>query len=406
MEMSLDNVKDVYEQQLGADGPVPQLIGRYMADPNGNVEILADYHGYLHGIEGEDPKKFMATLNASPYFRVVSRQEMLEGKHTDLLPESEIPEGSLRPASVFDYHHPMLEDPMKLDFQGGHMRLNGHILSHEESERIMDNIRTKQAKIRYNQTARSIQKMETVFEDLMKIEPHLADALGQLRAGVTAGHIHPDVLRHLSREIFTDPMVQGVGNKKAYADFLARPKEGVHIQLDGNDFGQINKIHSFEHGNQAITAMGTAIKEARDETVGTKHGKVFRIGGDEFTVHVPTHEHAAHFMRNLRQKLEAIPPVGGTHQLSVSAGIGTSPQQADQAQIQAKVAKKAAGYKPGMAKTHVYSAVPGHEGHIPMDPGQLPISPPPASVAEKPAGGPATPPVAPAAPAAAPQLRP
>jgi hypothetical protein len=152
--------------------------------------------------------------------------------------------------------------------------------------------------------------------------------------------------------------------------------------------------------------MGTAIKEARDETVGTKHGKVFRIGGDEFTVHVPTHEHAAHFMRNLRQKLEAIPPVGGTHQLSVSAGIGTSPQQADQAQIQAKVAKKAAGYKPGMAKTHVYSAVPGHEGHIPMDPGQLPISPPPASVAEKPAGGPATPPVAPAAPAAAPQLRP
>src|SRR5712672_442729 len=98
MELSLDHVKDVYEQQLGPDGPVPQLIGRYMADPNGNVDILADYHGYLHGIEGEDPKKFIATLNQSPYFRVVSRQEMLEGKHTDLLPEAEIPEGTLRPA--------------------------------------------------------------------------------------------------------------------------------------------------------------------------------------------------------------------------------------------------------------------------------------------------------------------
>lgn len=399
MELSLDHVKDVYEQQMGENGPVPQLIGRYMADPNGNVSILADYHGYLNGLEGEDPKKFVSTLNSSPYFRVVSRQEMLDGKHTDLLPEAEIPEGTLRPASVFDYHHPLLEDPMKLDFQGGNMRLNGHHLSREEAERIMDNIRQGQAQIRYNQTARSIQKMESVFEDLMKIEPHLEDALGQLRGAVQAGHVHPDVLRHLSREIFTDPMVQGIGNKKAYADFLSRPREGVHIQLDGNDFGDINKKLSFEHGNQGIVGLGQAIREARDETTGAKHGKVFRIGGDEFAVHVPTHEHAAHFMRTLRGKLEAIPPIGGTHQLSVSAGIGHTPQSADQAQIQAKGAKKAAGYKIGMAKTHVYSAVPGHEGHIPMDKEQLHLSPPPVEPAEKPDGGPATPPVAPAAPA-------
>lgn len=379
MNLSLDNIKDVYENQIGDQGPVPQLIGRYMADPNGNVEVLADYHGILSGLnDPESGKAEMAKLNSSPYFRVVSRKELLEGEHPDLIPEQELPEGKLRPRSVFDYHHPLLDSPMQIDFEGGRMRFNGHELNRLESEHILDNIRQGGAQIRYNKTASAIQKMEGTFEDLMKIEPHLADALGALRDAVHNGHVHPDVLTHLTREIFTDPMVKGVGNKKAYADFLARQHDGVHIQLDGNDFGQINKVHSFEHGNQAITAMGNAIRESRDETMGTKHGKVFRIGGDEFVVHAPTHEHAAHFMRSLRNKLDAIPPIGGTHKLSVSAGIGTNPAAADQAQIEAKKAKKAAGYKVGQAKTHVYSNVLGHEGHIPLEREHLPLTAPPA----------------------------
>lgn len=404
MDLTLDNIKDVYENQIGDQGPVPQLIGRYMADPNGNVEVLADYHGILNGLlDPESGKAEMVKLNTSPYFRVVSRKELLEGQHPDLIPEQELPEGNLRPRSVFDYHHPLLDSPMRIDFEGGRMRFNGHELSRLEAEHILDNVRQGGAQIRYNKTASAIQKMEATFENLMKIEPHLSDALGQLRAAVSSGHVHPDVLTHLTREIFTDPMVKGVGNKKAYADFLARQHDGVHIQLDGNDFGQINKVHSFEHGNQAIAAMGNAIRESRDETMGTKHGKVFRIGGDEFVVHAPTHEHAAHFMRSLRNKLDSIPPIGGTHKLSVSAGIGTSPGNADKAQIEAKNAKKAAGYKPGQAKTHVYSNVLGHEGHIPLEREHLPLVPPVA--AEKPsvpAGTPAPLP-APAVPAPAEQ---
>jgi GGDEF domain-containing protein len=166
-----------------------------------------------------------------------------------------------------------------------------------------------------------------------------------------------------------------MGNKKAYADFLGRPKQGVHIRMDGNDFGAINKLHGFETGNQAITAMGGAIREAMDEAVGAKHGKVFRIGGDEFHAFVPSHDHAAQFARAVRQKLEAIPAVGGTHNLSLSMGFGHTPDHAELAMINAKGAKKESYYPVGQAKTHAASQVPGFEGHIPLGPDQLNLKP-------------------------------
>lgn len=218
-------------------------------------------------------------------------------------------------------------------------------------------------------------KAEAYLTNLSKVEPDLAAKLGFVQQAERQGHLPEGTHRRLAREIFVDPMVEGVGNKKAYEDFLARPRGGVHIDLDANDFGQINKVHSFEHGNQAITSLGNAIRDSRDEAVGQKNGKVFRVGGDEFRVHVPTHEHAARFMRALRGKLEAIPPVGGTHNLSVSAGFGATPEHANQAGNLAKRAKKAMSYQPGQAKTHVHSLLPGREGAIPVEPEPLPEPP-------------------------------
>ena len=145
--------------------------------------------------------------------------------------------------------------------------------------------------------------------------------------------------------------------------------------MDGNDFGAINKIHGFETGNKAISAMGGAIREAMDEAVGRAQGKVFRIGGDEFHAFVPSHEHAAQFARSVRQKLEAIPAVGGTHNLSLSLGFGHTPDHAELAMINAKGAKKAALYMIGKAKTHAASQVPGYEGQIPTGGDQLPLKP-------------------------------
>jgi GGDEF domain-containing protein len=419
----LCHVFDVYRVRPGDEGAVARnLVGRVMSHDGGNVEVLADFYGYLRHLGEQNGVRAWTMLQRNPYFEIVSREDMRNGLRPDLIREAPLslpeedpnadvevpnPEEAAKlyqPPSVFEYHHSALKQPVEMEVRNGQTYFNGFPLSPQEQALILRNVNAGLAKIRYKRSGPQavVAKMETMFRSLSKIEPHLSGALDQVRAAVKAGHLHPDVLKHLTQEIFVDPMVKGVGNKKAYADFLTRPKPGVHIRMDGNDFGSINKIHSFEHGNQAITAMGQAMRESMDEAVGRQHGKLFRIGGDEFHAHVPSPEHAAKFARTLRSKLEKIAPIGGTHNLSVSMGFAHDPEAADQASIQAKQAKKAKGYQIGQAKTHAYSALPGSEGHVPLDTEQLPLaSPHAAGVAEKPAGGPPTTPEAPAAPTAA-----
>jgi GGDEF domain-containing protein len=199
-----------------------------------------------------------------------------------------------------------------------------------------------------------------------KIEDGLSTALGAVRAQVKAGVLDPEHFKRITREIFTDPMT-GMGNKKAYSDFLSRPRPGVHVRIDGNDFGSINKAHGFEAGDGAIRSMGTAIREALQQVVGKKYAKSYRLGGDEFHLHVPDARSAARFARAVREKLEAVAPIGGTHGLSLSIGMGDDPVTAEKALIQAKTSKKLAGYKEGQARTHVHSMIPGAEGAIPVE---------------------------------------
>lgn len=439
--MADQQMYDVFSVDPGGAKSQHHLVGRFLLD-DGSFEPLADYFGYLSRIPSgpltEESGKQLRALQNSPYFRVVDRSEMAQGQHPDLLPEAEFPgappDTEMKPASVWTYHHPIMQNPQTLEARGSDLFMNGQLLSAIEAHRIMENIRSKVAKVRYKLPAppsqvlsmpQAIAKAEAemvklddaekkpkkvpvsrehlkddvceqkqmidTLEDGIKrdqqalakaIDPALATALSQIKT------TNPEAHRVVSRHIFVDPMVEGIGNKKAYEDFLSRPRAGVHVRLDANDFGSINKIHSFEHGNNAIKAMGNAVREARDEVVGQKNGKVFRIGGDEFHVHVPSHEHAARFMRALRGKLEALPPVGGTHALSFSAGFGRSAEEADAASIQAKKAKKEAGYPMGQAKTHAYSAIPGNEGHVPLGKDPLPAPPPVVSPATAPVEAP------------------
>jgi diguanylate cyclase (GGDEF)-like protein len=189
--------------------------------------------------------------------------------------------------------------------------------------------------------------------------------MAQLRAAVKAGHVHPDALKHISGHLFKDTLVPSMGNKKAYNDFAQKKdRGGVHVHMDMNDFGKINKIHGFEAGDHAIRAAGQAIREAADET-GTK-AKAHRVGGDEFRLHFPNHEHAVRFARAVRNKFEQIPHVGGTHKISASIGIGANPEYAEQSLIFAKNAKVKANYPEGQAETHAHSGMPGFSGHIPV----------------------------------------
>jgi len=371
----LQNLYILYQLHPSGDDLHAVVAGKFYLDSE-HFEVLEDHVGWLADLQKQTPgeaSRVIWRLANSMYYQVVNMEDMRQGKHPDLISETPLPP-SPGPESRFEYHRVGMPEAQVLEFHSGKAYLDGHPLAPEDLQHMLDNVQQGAATLGYKQDD-DLQKTEEYFMSLAKVEPHLDSALQGLRAAVKAGHVHPDVLKHLTNEIFTDSMVRNVGNKKAYEDFLSRPKQGIHIRMDGNDFGGINKIHGFETGNKAISAMGGAIREAMDEAVGRAHGKVFRIGGDEFHAFVPSHEHAAHFARSVRQKLEAIPAVGGTHNLSLSLGFGHTPDHAELALINAKGVKKAAGHKPGTSKTYAASQVPGYEGHIPTGADQLPLKP-------------------------------
>jgi hypothetical protein len=153
--------------------------------------------------------------------------------------------------------------------------------------------------------------------------------------------------------------------------------------MDGNQFGQINKLHGQLAGDQAIKAFGQAAREAMDEAVGrgpgggkmfrhTDEQVLYRNGGDEFIANVPSHEHAAKFARLLSKKLQDIPAVGGTHKLSMSYGLGLDHETADKAQMLAKgqkyhdLERKQPKYPDGQVPNLAHSLVPGFEGPLPV----------------------------------------
>lgn len=191
---------------------------------------------------------------------------------------------------------------------------------------------------------------------LLKVEPELAQHLAAMRA------VAPDSARFLAQRLFSDSMVRGVGNKLAWEDFQSRPRKGVHVMFDANDFGTINKKWGQSVGDEAIKAMGAALSRASR----ANKGKLFRVGGDEFRAHFDTPEQAYSFARNARQELESLPPVKGEHFHSGSIGFGHSPEHAEQALIHAKTAKKRMGYIPGQAQTHAHSLIHGSVGEVPV----------------------------------------
>lgn len=392
--------------------------GRFMIQ-DGHLRHLEDYHGILEHAVPEGPVTTetaarILALKQNPHLHVISREEHRQGQHLDGLPEAEFPgkfqqavsQTPMMPArrpSSFHYHHGEGQ-PHVVEIHEGRHTLDGNDLSPAELHNILANVQQGKATIRYNvhSTQDAIQKMERVFRLLSKeedVDP--ATALQHIQAAVKAGHLDPKIEAALRRHIYEDPMVQGIGNKYAYNEFIQKPRPGVHASIDLNDFRGINNTYGHHAGDEAIKAFGKAAREAMDETIpkGPGGGKLFRAGageeqthgfwrsgGDEAAAFLPTPEHAATFARKLRSKLEAIPPVGGTHQLSASIGFGHDPKSADEAQYHAKAAKTqhmvANNLKPGQAPSFAHSLLQGSEGPIPLSEPHptASLQPPPATM--------------------------
>lgn len=377
--MTHDKIWYVFRVHPHTAGPQRQLLGKFYLGSQG-LSVLED-HGMAPGedIGKTTPARARALIERmarSQRREVVNGEDLRTGRHPHLLPSTDRARGGLPSdlkeaigaqlrdresgprRSSFQYHRQGMPAPQLLELHGDRAFLDGHPLEPAELQHIQTQVKSGGATLRHHLEKAELRKA---------LDPQLTAALAQIRAAVEAGHVHPDAMRTVNRTLFSDTMVPNVGNKMAYQDFLSRPRQGVYVHIDGNDFGSVNKIHDFETGNQGIIGMGGGLRQAMDESVGRKHGKLFRVGGDEFVAFVPTHEHAALFARSTRSKLEAIPALRGTHRLSVSMGWGPTPQHAEQALHAAKAAKKAAGAPLGQAKTHAASAMPGREGVIPVE---------------------------------------
>lgn len=424
--MALKHLHNVYVVKIGRDGqPRRHPAGRFLTAGR-HLHILEDYHDLLsrHLQEGPlDLNHFQALhrLKNSQYLDVVSQHDLEQGHRPDLLPEVEMKDTTRAP-SAFEYHHKGNVSPDTVEFRDGVPHFNGAPTTHPHVHALLQNARSGLATLRYRQERpreQAIKKMESAFLELQKADPSkLTDTFAKLRELVAAGHLDPEHERILATHIYKDAMIPEIGNKFAYTDFLSRPRDGIHVIMDGNDFKSVNDKYGHHVGDEAIKSMGRALRAAMDESTGDEHGKLFRMGGDEFAAHFPSHEHAAKFARLAQKKLGEIEPIAGSHRLSMGFGIGHTPEHADQALYEAKKQKYhpetmshpdsrmwQSKFPKGAAPSMAHSLVPGMEGAVPLDETQFHISPPPPPPVKegKPAAT-ASVPAAPAAPVSAPAL--
>ncbi len=386
---------DLYHAELlvSRDGKVSRHpAGRFMVH-NGFLTHLEDYHDLLGEAIPEGPVDIHSVQrinNPGPNLSVASHSDISKGLRHDFVKEHPLPNPLPTPApdavqvaakrpSVWHYTRAGHDAPHILEANAGKFSLDGNPLQDHEVSTILENIKNKVAKIRYPKASLqdAVAKHEAVFASLRKAMD--VEAALKHVEGLGSGPEHEEALKSLHHAIFTDPMT-GLGNKLAYSKWSSKPRPGIHLAIDANNFKGVNDTYGHDAGDKAITAYGQAIREAVAEAAppGEQGGSAHRVGGDEFQAHFHTPEHAAHFQRILRSKLEAMPLVGGTHRMSLSVGQANDPHMADAALYEAKRQK----FTPtGMHAPHTvphllsHSLVPGSEGpmvHEPPSPPTLP----------------------------------
>lgn len=358
---------------------------------------IEDHSGILADLPHEGPstpdiRRTIDRLMRGSYLHVKSKQE--DEKPTDLpkdptAADYDLPENDpIDPprASIWDYHRVGMDHPQTLEVSKGKALLNGNPLSREESRLIFSNVQSGKAVLRHRKPLNQnpLLKNEGPVSRLLKADGAksggLADSLEHIRGLVAAGHLPQEHFDRIRRELYEDEMIPGMGNRRAHMDHLANEGQrgGVHINFDLDNLKSMNDTYGHAAGDSAIIGAGKAMQAAIAKTGGTDVLKAHHVSGDEFHLHAPTPEHAHQFLRQLRAELEAHPPIGGTHKLSMSAGIGLSHQEADKAMYGAKEMKsnivRSLGGDPEDRMSpirsphhlHAFSALPGAAGPIPM----------------------------------------
>lgn len=328
--------------------------GRFMVK-GGHVHHLEDYHGLL---DKSVPEGFVDDYMEGRIQRpgaglsIASHSDIAQGNRLDFIKDHpldkemnhDVTHGivNARKPSVFHYHRAGFDTPHLVEAKNGKFTLDGNVLDDHEVKTILDNVKSGAGKLKYPPgQSQSMMKAEHSFRSLNKSEDEELDpqaALAHLDS--LAGSSDPKTqaaIASVRKHIFQDPMT-GLGNKYAYNEFLKKNPEGVHVMVDGNGMKTINDTYGHEAGDQLIRSYGHAMRQAAEE-IGPKQVKLHRFGGDELHAFLPTAEHAHHFARTLRDKLDAMPPINGTHKVSASIGVGHTPEHADKSLYKAKAMK-------------------------------------------------------------------
>ena len=175
----------------------------------------------------------------------------------------------------------------------------------------------------------NLEQFLKTFKDLAKAdEPSLQDALRVLRS------THPRHADTIARTIYGDSVIPSMGNKKAYNDFMSRPRKGVFLHADLSDFGALNKLGSkgYSTGDEAIKKFGDiATKLSREH-----RGKAHHLSGDEFRFHFEKPEQAMGFAHKLKSALENTPKIDNKFNLAAAMGMGANPEHAEKSLVEAK----------------------------------------------------------------------
>jgi diguanylate cyclase (GGDEF)-like protein len=373
--------KTVRETLEGSRVPMPEVYrvdikhgdktnpaGRYMIH-NGKISHLEDYHGVLDAVLPEGPINADAIaklhgLKLSNNFQVRQHEPKENEEPQEVrarLPQVDV---SLAPTPkrppVFEYFRPGLQKPHVVEFSKEGAALDGQKLDQRELALMLENANQGLASIKWKKSEEPLNKAERLMAP--------TEALQQIRELVSKGLVHPDIERSLTQHIYADPMT-GVGNKLAYREFRDQNRPGVWASIDLNSFKHVNDTYGHDTGDDAIKAVGGALREA-GRKVGT--GKMWRPGGDEFVSWHPSYEEASQFVRHAKNHVDALPPVNGVHRHSFSVGLGNDFKTADKALLLAKKQKfdpetKQLRFLPGKTPHLGHSLVPGTEGPLPLE---------------------------------------
>ena len=294
-----DDIYTVRQRHAGDAGLEHRPLGRVMVK-DGQVHHLEDYEGHLEGMfpegfVGDHHDKRLAALNSNPYMEVVPESEAATSRLHDEAPEADIPDPpKAKPIrqSVFEYTRPGFDKPHTLEMHGDNVVLDGQTLPPEERVKLLENLRNNVGTIRYR-AQQPMVKMEQQFRHMQTLSKSAEKK---------------------DKSIYEDPQIKGMGNQYAWNEFTISPEPGVVMNLGVHGLEPIIDEFGSKQGDESIKQVGLALLRAAKGV--SKKAKVFRVG-KQFKVCVADDNEANTVARVARDELESLPPMGGTHPLSI-----------------------------------------------------------------------------------------